>query len=329
MQLIINDHAAFLGKHSELFYVRIPGKPEQEFAADKVEQIIISAGSSVSVGAVQLAMEKEIDIVYLAWNGMPIGRVYPCKLGGTTLTRKKQLEAYGSALSTLIVTTLLSAKLRNQAYLLKSLAKTRKDVLLRENADKILTEAEKLAAMTGPLDTIREPLLGLEGYSGSVYWDALSRLIPLPGRDKSGSNLANALLNYGYGILYSEVEKACIIAGLDPYLGFLHSDRYGKPSMVLDLIEEFRPVIVDRAVVTLFAHNMMAEKDFEQGIGTGRLTKSGRDKILSAVLERLHTKITLDEEQVELQDIILRQARQVAHAVLDEKQRFRPFIYKW
>jgi|GEM_PF-2063190 len=78
MELIINDFAAFIGRRSERFYVRIPEKEEQEFAADKVEQIIIARGSSLSMGAIELAMDRDIDIVYLDWRGMPIAILPIC-----------------------------------------------------------------------------------------------------------------------------------------------------------------------------------------------------------------------------------------------------------
>ena len=75
------------------------------------------------------------------------------------------------------------------------------------------------------------------------------------------------------GILYNEIKKSCILAGLDPYFGFFHTDRYNKPSIVLDLIEEFRPMIVDRAIVTLFAQKQVNKSFFEGE----KLTKRGRE----------------------------------------------------
>jgi len=330
MQLIINDHGAFLGKRSEIFYVRMPGKPEQEFAADNVEQIIIAEASSISTGAVRLAMEREIDIVYLDWRGMPVARVYPCRLGGTTLTRKRQLESCSLPISAQIIKALVAAKIRNQAYLLKALAKSRKNAAMNAKGDVLLLHSKKIGALGDDLEKIRGKLLGLEGYAANVYWESLSEIIPIRSRDKEGADLANSLLNYGYGVLYSEVEKACIIAGLDPYLGFFHSDRYGKPSMVLDMIEPFRPVIVDRAVITLYAHRKLGDADFTpQGEAGKRLSKEGRDKILSAVMERLHTPISLGDTHATLQDVILRQSRQVVKKILGDPGEFRPFIYRW
>ncbi|MEM0437719.1 MAG: CRISPR-associated endonuclease Cas1 [Candidatus Micrarchaeia archaeon] len=325
MELVINDYAAFIGRRSERFYVRIPEKPEEEFAAEKVEQILIARASSISMGAIELAMEHDIDITYLDWRGTPLARTYPCKLGGTTLIRKKQLEASATPTGARIIKSIIDAKVKNQAYLLKALAKERPNEKVTRNANIIISQVEKIDLLELNLAKVGETLLGIEGYCGSLYWDALSELMPLGNRDKKGDNLTNAFLNYGYGILYSEVERACIISGLDPYLGFYHKDRYGKPSMVLDLIENFRPVIVDRAVITIFSRKMATEEDFEGG----RLSKSGRDKILSEVLKRLTTEISFEGRRASIKDLILRQSRNIARALTDDNYKFRAFVHKW
>lgn len=310
--------------------MRIPEKPEQEFAADKVEQIIVADGSSVSTGAVQLAMEREIDVVYLDWRGKPIGRVYPCKLGGTTLTRRRQLEACLSETGAEIAKKLVQAKIKNQAYFLKALAKSRKNSDLGDKADEMLGISERVESVGSEINAFRETLLGLEGRAGNLYWGSISGILPMEKRDQEGGDIANALLNYGYGILYGEVEKACILSGLDPYLGFFHTDRYGKTSLVLDVIEGFRPVLVDRAVVTLFMRKQIEESDLEtKGNSDKRLTKDGREKIIAAVMERLHTKLTLQGEQKTFEDVILRQCRDIARKLLDPSFEFRPFVYKW
>lgn len=99
--------------------------------------------------------------------------------------------------------------------------------------------------------------MGFEGSAGRIYFDALNYVMPerfkFDGRSRNpAKDEFNALLNYGYGVLYSLVEKACIIAGLDPYIGFLHTDNYNKKSLVFDLIEMFR-IFADETVVYLFS----------------------------------------------------------------------------
>src|SRR3989344_4522100 len=95
MEIIINEFGTFLGKKENLFEIKNKEEKE-EFSADKVDQIKILTSSSISSSAVKLAIENNIDIVFLNYFGEPYARIYPCKLGGTTLTRKKQLEAYYS-----------------------------------------------------------------------------------------------------------------------------------------------------------------------------------------------------------------------------------------
>lgn len=109
-------------------------------------------------------------------------------------------------------------------------------------------------------------MLGLEGKAARAYFEAISSIMPekyrFAGRSRNpAKDEFNALLNYGYGVLYSLVEKGCIIAGLDPYLGFLHSDSYNKKSLVFDIIEMFR-IYVDETVVFL-SRRMVKDGFFE------------------------------------------------------------------
>lgn len=325
----MNEYGTFLGKKGEVFQIKNK-EQTRELAAGEVDQIIVAAPSSVSYDAVQLAIEKDIDIVYLDWRGMPIARVYPCRLGGTTLTRRKQLEAYSSEAGASLSKKLVEAKILNQAFFLKSLGKSRSSRSFSSDADALLQYSKKIGKLKGTVDDFRQELLGVEGNCASVYFSALTRILPFETRDKDAADAVNTFLNYGYGILYSETEKACILAGLDPYLGFFHTDRYGKPSMVLDLIEGFRPIIVDRAVVTLFAQKQTCESCFETGEGgEKRLSKEGRKKIITQVMERLHAEVKFEGKKMQLQAIMLRQARNVTKSLLEPAFEFKPFVYKW
>ena len=113
-------------------------------------------------------------------------------------------------------------------------------------------------------DNKRGRIIGLEGSASKVYFDILALCIPeryrFNGRSRQpAKDPFNAFLNYAYGVLYSLVEKSCIIAGLDPYIGFLHTDNYSKPSLVFDIIENFR-IYADRVVFRLFSKKMVNDK---------------------------------------------------------------------
>lgn len=329
MQLILDKFGMFLGKKGSRFVLN-DKEEKKEIAAENVKQIIISTASSVSTSAVKLAMEYGIDIVYTNYFGMPYARIYPCKLGGTTLTRRRQATQYSSSRASDMVKSIVEAKIKNQIYMLKSLDKTREATDFANQVESMKTEADKISQLVGTIDEIRESLMGIEGYCSSQYFSCLSQIVPFKERQHSAKDPFNAMLNYGYGILYSEIEKACILAGLDPYLGFLHTDRYGKPSMVLDMIEEFRQPIVDRAIITLFARKQVdEEKDFEGISNVLILSKTGKEKVVNAVMERLHTKIEYKGKKVSFQGIMLRQARQIVKMLLGEKEKYEPFIYRW
>ncbi|MFA5750626.1 MAG: CRISPR-associated endonuclease Cas1, partial [Candidatus Shapirobacteria bacterium] len=132
-------------------------------------------------------------------------------------------------------------------------------------------------------------------------------------------------LNYGYGILYNEVERAVLFAGLDPHVGMLHSDRYGKPSLVLDLVEEFRVPIIDAVILPLFANTLFERRDFVHSGRRIMLGLSGRRKIVREVFTRLHHRVLWKKRRSKLSDIITSQSQELARSLL-RRTRYTPFI---
>ena len=331
MKLIIHDYGTVISHKANMFRVYNKAKNlKDEFSANLVKQIIIASGSSVTSRVVKLAMDHDIDILYVNKFGMPYARIYPCRLGGTTLTRKVQAEAYNSQKSVILSKAFVEGKTSNQYNLLKSLSKNRKSTDLEKFADKILELQKKIESLDGDnIDDIRDYLLGIEGASASMYFQALATILPFNGRDRKSSDQVNIMLNYGYGILYSEIEKSCITAGLDPYLGYFHKDRYGKPSMVLDLIEEFRQPVVDRAIITLFSHRIVSNKDFQKIGDSMLLSGYGRKKVIDAIMKRLSIKVNFKGRNFTLGFVITDHARDVAKFLLSEKDDYTPFTPRW
>src|SRR5207245_6855934 len=158
-------------------------------------------------------------------------------------------------------------------------------------ADSLRAQWKKVRNIEGQaVDECRDTLMGIEGVSGRIYWDAVGEVIrgktEFLGRAHRGAaDAVNAMLNYGYGILYGNVWGAVLNAGLEPFAGFLHVDRPGKPSLVLDMIEEFRQPVVDRAIIAALGKGTTIET---QG---GLLTDSSRRTIARLVLERLESEV--------------------------------------
>ena len=264
MQLHINTYGTYIHVKDELFEIRRKndkGEVEKkQYSANKVTHILLTTGTSLSTDAVKLAMKFNVDIVFAEQDGSPIGRVWHSKLGSTTKIRKCQLEASLNATGVRWTKEWITTKLDNQLNFIKDLKKHRPQLADFLN-DKI-SRIEALSVSVSSLEAqkvaeIADTLRGLEGTAGRLYFETLSFVLPpeytFKGRSsRPAQDAFNAFLNYAYGILYSKIEKTLIIAGIDPYVGFLHRDDYNQLSMVFDFIEPYR-TYADEVVFRLFS----------------------------------------------------------------------------
>lgn len=274
MQLVINTYGTYVHIRDDMFEVRLKkdGKEEKHhFAAQKVQSILLSKGSAVSSDAVILAMKNNIDIIILEGDGTPVGRFWHSRPGSTSKIRKMQLEASLNATGLKWVKSWLSGKLANQTEFLKRLKKNRagKSVEMIEDAvEKLGKMQRKLRDEQGDsVADVDEVLRGLEGTAGRIYFGILSQLLAeqyrFAGRSfRPAEDPFNAFLNYAYGILYSRVEKALVLAGLDPFVGFMHRDDYNMKSLVFDFIEPYR-IIGEEVVFKLFSAKKVAKKHYD------------------------------------------------------------------
>lgn len=294
MQLYIHTPGTYLHVREAMFEVRIKQDGQvskRQFAAHKVNCILLSKGAALSTDAIALAVEHNVDILFLQHDGHPYGRVWHAKHGSTTRIRKRQLEASLGAEGLEAIKTWLSRKLDNQQTFLRDLKKHRSQLhpLLDEKAEKIADLAHKIQSVTGVhCGEVAESLRGWEGTAGRLYFEALSVAIPdafaFKGRSsRPAQDAFNACLNYAYGILYGQVEKALIVAGLDPYVGFLHRDDYNHKSLVYDFIEPYR-IHADRAVFRLFSGKKF-NQSYVDAIPNGvSLNAEGKPVLVSAFL---------------------------------------------
>jgi CRISPR-associated protein Cas1 len=162
--------------------------------------------------------------------------------------------------------------------------------------------------------------MGLEGVAGREYFAALSLALPqrfrFEGRSRSPAKDAfNCLLNYAYGVLYSLVERACLLSGLDPCIGLLHTDNYNKPSLVFDLIQLHR-VHAERVVINLFAARKVKNELFDQVEGGYRLNAEGRGLLLGAHNEYLDRVKHHGRRRLKIRDTIVYECQRLAGRLL-------------
>lgn len=323
MQLVINTYGSYLRKKNNCFLIRNEDKVF-EVSVNKVDSILITTSAYISTDAIKFAVENNIDIVFLDHFGDPYGRVWHSKLGSTTLIRRKQLELYDSTEGLNLAKRWVKRKLDNQTDLLKKLKQTRpeKKRMLEEYISKIETQKINLKQLKGTVEGRRQKILGMEGMSSKNYWEAINGVMPekfkFKGRSRNpAKDEFNCLLNYGYGVLYSMVEKACIIAGLDPYIGFMHTDNYNKKSLVFDLIEMFR-IYVDETVVYLFSKRKIKREYFDEIPGGLSLNKEGKAVLIKALNERLEKKIPYRGRKIKVRDTIQFEFHRIANSLIKD-----------
>lgn len=341
--LIVDQFGVHLSKHrGRLRVMRIgEGTPAERLVQEApllhLEAVLITGlGVSLSADAVQACAERGIPIYFLDGTGEPYAALYSAGLTGTVLTRREQLLAYRDRRGVDLAIAFARGKLANQAGFLRYAARYRSEAdpplaeELRKGAEAIGALAAELNGLKGEtVEEIRPQILSIEGRAAQRYWETIGRLIPSdyhwPGREGRGArDPVNAALNYGYGILYGQVERALVLAGLDPYGGFIHTDRPGKPSLVLDLIEEFRAVVVDRTVVGMTTKGMELKLD-----GQGLLTQESRRAVAEKVLDRLESAERYEKKRQPLRTIIQSQARHIATFVRGDRSPYTPFIAHW
>lgn len=304
---------------------------------------ILSNGVSLSSDALEACCEKGIPIFFLDGLGRCYASLYSAGLGATVITRREQLLAYHDMRGVQIALAVTCAKLHNQAVTLKYMAKNRKDSApeayqhLRDAAlaiQAIQTELEALYPQLeleadAPIATLRDYIMGLEGSAGQQYWAAVRCLVPeqyhwQTREHRGATDAVNSLLNYGYGILYTRMEQALVLAGLDPYAGFLHADRPGKPSLVLDFIEEFRQVAVDRPIFGLLNRAFKVEQSDD-----GKLEMATRRALTEHILAHLDTAMRYRDKRFPLRLIIQSQARAMAAFLRGDQPEYTGFKGDW
>jgi CRISPR-associated protein Cas1 len=321
MQLVINTRGAYLKKKYNCFLVRNDNKVF-EVSANKIDNILITTSAYISTDAIKFAVENNIDIVFLDFYGNPYGRVWHSKLGSTTLIRRRQLELYDTSKGLDLAKKWAVKKLDNQIELLKKLKQTRpkKKAELEEHIEKIKKLRKDLRRIKGTINEKRQEILGIEGMSSKTYFEAINLIMPKRFKfDERSRNPAkdefNCLLNYGYGVLYSMVEKGCIIAGLDPYIGFMHADNYNKKSLVFDLIEMFR-VFVDKTVLYLFSKRKVKEEYFDKIPNGLSLNKEGKAVLIEALNNTFEKTMRYRGRNIKTKNIIQFECHKIANSLI-------------
>lgn len=298
--LFITSEDIYLSLDGENVVANREGQAVARYPLHTLSGILSFSYSGASPALMGACARRNISLSFCSPRGRFLARVCGEENGNVLLRRMQYRLADDPAQSCLIARNMIFGKLYNARW---SIERTRRDHGLRldaetlENASRILKELlPAVSAETSP-DSLR----GLEGAGAAAYFRILDHMIlshkevfSFQGRTRRPPlDPFNALLSFSYSLLASDCASALDSVGLDPYVGFLHRDRPGRTSLALDLMEELRPCLADRFVLTLINNRIIKPSDFQhQEGGAVLLTDQSRRVFLQSWQERKREVLT-------------------------------------
>jgi CRISPR-associated protein Cas1 len=323
--LYLNTQGVRIGKSGAVLQVKDKEKLLQEVRIGEICQVNLMGNVQITTQAVQALCEAEVPVCYFSMGGWFYGITLGLNTKNVFLRRNQFRLAEQDYFARTIARRLVAGKIRNQRTLLQ-----RNHVEPKRETLAGMKEMAERAERAGSL----EELLGLEGNAARLYFGEFAGMMkpdeeagtsPLPfemdGRNRRPPrDPVNAMLSLGYSLLAKDLTVACYAVGFDPYVGFYHQPRFGRPALALDLMEPFRALIVDSAVLTAVNTGMVTARDFVRAGGAVALTAGGRKAFFRAYEMRMDTLVThpLFEYRVSYRRLLEIQARLLARVLEGE-----------
>lgn len=301
--LFVNRQGTYLGKDGECIAVReTEGESTQTLLRVPIhtlESVICFGRVSASPPLMGFCGEHRVVLSFLTEEGRFLARCQGPVAGNVLLRREQYRAADAEARASQIAQSIVIAKIANSRHVLQRAQRDR-GAPSERLADAIARLAQVLDRVQTRQVTV-EALRGIEGEGARTYFAAFDDMIvaqrtafSFTGRSRRPPlDRVNAILSFVYTLLVHDCVAALESVGMDPYCGFLHVDRPGRPSLALDLMEELRPILADRVVLTLINRQQLKPSDFEcRDNGAVFLDKAGRKQVIAAWQERKREEVT-------------------------------------
>jgi CRISPR-associated protein Cas1 len=297
--LYITSDEAYVKKERETFVVEVNNTKVFQAPIHSIENIVCFGFKPLTPQVMAFCAENNVGISYLTEQGKFLARVYGAQKGNVLLRKAQYAISDNEFQSLQIAKPIIAAKVSNYRHLLLRHQRNHPD----NCPDSVSLAADTIGRRLTNIqqsETLNE-LRGYEGECATLYFGVLSSLITSQQEDFTFSQRskrppldpANALLSFLYAILANDVRSALETVGLDPQVGFLHQIRSGRPSLALDIMEEFRAYLGDRIMLNLINLKQVTKKDFEiRESGEVRMSDSARKELLTAYQKRKQEEIT-------------------------------------
>lgn len=328
--LYVQGQGFSLGLSGEVLEVREKGTRVEQIRLLELSHVALFGNVQCSAQALRELMAREILVIHLSYGGWINGVTSPM-VHKNILLRKRQFEAAQDPAHCLsLARAFVQGKVRNARTLLRRNGRDVPEAVLKELGN-IRHDSEQADALAS--------LLGVEGNAARVYFAHFPRMLKqpvgegLPTFDFQGRNRrppkdpVNAMLSYVYALLTKDMLATLVGVGLDPYLGFYHQPKYGRPALALDLMEEFRHLVGDSVVMGVINNGELSPADFVVRAGACAMSDSGRKCLIQAYERRVDTLVShpLFGYALSYRRVYEVQARLLARHLLGELSQYTPF----
>lgn len=312
------------------FLVKREGQVVESMPAHQVNQIVLQGPQALSTGILEFAREFGVGVHFQSLGGDCFGSLHGHSVSDVELHRR-QFERDGDEAFKLDTTRSVAAgKIRNCRLVLRRYARNRDDAWLGK-ARMHMDEAVSALPRAQSLDAIR----GHEGAAAKAYFSALAELLGdtwgFHGRNRRPpADPVNAMLSYGYGVLHANLLSAVQRRGLYPFLGVLHSAHHGQPALASDLVEEFRPLVVDSVVLRIALSNGVRREHFEQHEDGCTMSRGAKLKLLHGLESKFNSQLVhpIAGTRMDYRRAMQYQAQLFARAVLGEETGYRAMVLR-
>lgn len=297
--LYITSDNAYLSKERETFVVEVEGKKAFQAPIHSIENIVCFGFKPLTPALMAFCAENNVGVSFLTETGKFLARVHGAQHGNVLLRKAQYAIADNETESLKIARPIIAAKVSNYRNLLLRHQRNHTE----DCPDAVGAAADTLGARLSDIQRAQS-LDGLRGYEGecaALYFSVLAALITAQQGDFSFAvrskrpplDPANAMLSFLYAILANDVRSAVETVGLDPQVGFLHQLRSGRPSLALDIMEEFRAYLGDRIMLNLINLKQVTKRDFEiRESGEVRMSDEARKTLITAYQKRKQEETT-------------------------------------
>lgn len=335
--LYVTTPSSYLSRDGENLVVRSDDKEDFRIPIHNLEGVVTFGYAGASPGAMQLCTENGVSLTFLNEYGGFVARVQG-RQTGNVLLRRTQYRMSDGDIGVDVAKRMIFGKIANcRAVLHRALRDHGKSI----DSDSISQELVNMKADLRRVlrATQLDELRGIEGDSARRYFNRLNDLILVEGHsfDMKGRtrrpprDRMNALLSFMYTLLRSEVQSSLETVGLDPYVGFLHRDRPGRPSLALDVMEELRPYLADRLVLSMVNRRQITSNDFIlKESGAVMFKPDAKKQVISAWHARKQEEIThpILREKFKIGLLPYAQAQLLARYIRGDLESYTPFLWK-